>query len=369
MLKKYILIWALFLAVLPGLCRAEIHIAVVAPRSNDYKTAGDELVRGAQIAVDEINASGGIKGKKLRLNSIDDACSENLAVSTAEMLAVGQNKKPALVVGPYCSDGFDKVARIYAKARIFQIVPTTLTARHVARLNKSPVKSVGFKEQAGRDFFEFYNRHYAGRKVALVFDNKDSNLVDLAAAVLEAFRRRGKASLLHNYEINSTNGNLEMLGAQIAAAEDIVVIMGDAGHTAGLINEVKRFNQDAIFVVGKNIVSKDFLENATSYLDSICFMALPSFEDNPDLAETLVKLRLKGIEFSGLNIYGYAAVQMWADLVDKAKSTAYDKVAAALQDKESESVWGALFFNNGSAENPLHYVFYRYENGEYAQIY
>ena len=118
MIGIFVLIAALF-CTLP--VDAKITVAVIAPLAGDYAEQGQELVKGAERAVEEINNAGGILKNKVSLLKIDDQCNDSIAVSTAQMLTILKDKKVSLVIGPYCANSFEKVADIYANARIFQI--------------------------------------------------------------------------------------------------------------------------------------------------------------------------------------------------------------------------------------------------------
>lgn len=362
MLKEIVKTACAFLIFWPVLCTAEVKIAVIAPKSGEYQVWGNELIQGARIAIDEINHNGGVLGKKLELMSIDDACSDNLAVSTAEMLSIGLENKPSLVVGPYCSNAFETISKIYSKSKIFQIVPTTLNYQDADKGHGGMIKMVGFKEQASRDFFKVYNKHFAGRKTALVFDGETGGGFSV---VQDEFRKYGKSSMLKQYNFNDYMDTDTLARAIVSAGEDVVVVVGRSKKIAKLIRDVVQLNENTVFFTSKYAVSDSFFEYAGDYLDSVYFVALPSFEDNPGFAETLVKLRLRGVELEGLNVYGYAAVKMWFELVEKAQTMQYDALAAVIGKGGFQTSWGVSFFNNGNVKEPVHYEFYQYKNGEY----
>ena len=75
-----------------GLVRADILIAVAGPMSTTpltgrYATFGEELRRGAELAVRDANERGGIDGQKLTLLTGGDAgCDPKVAVEVAEEL-------------------------------------------------------------------------------------------------------------------------------------------------------------------------------------------------------------------------------------------------------------------------------------------
>ncbi|MBE6451436.1 MAG: amino acid ABC transporter substrate-binding protein [Alphaproteobacteria bacterium] len=365
MIKNITHILLILMLFYTNFCKAEIRVAVVVPKTGEYKVWGDELIMGAQTAVNQINQTGGINGEKLELISIDDTCSENLAVSTAQMLSVSSSVKPALVVGPYCSNSFSDVAKIYSKAKIFQVVPTTLNYHDAILEHKGVMKLVAFKEQAGKDFFDLYNQKYAGLKTALVFDNKTDGVKETVTAISDEFRKHGKSSLLKQFNFAEYK-NLDSLAETIVSSDyKIVYLAGSPKKTAKIIRKINNINKDTTFFINKSAATDAFFENANGYLDNVYFMALPSLENNITLTEDLVNLRLQGIEFDGLNIYGYTAVKMWADLVEKSGSVSYDKVVADIQNNKINNVWQNLFFNNTDMKNPLHYKFYRFNNGEF----
>lgn len=366
MLKQIVKIAVVMSVLWPQICLGVIRIAVIAPKSGEQRLWGEELVKGAQIAVDELNKSGGIHGQKVDLMSIDDACSDNLAVSTAELLAVGMENKPALVVGPYCGNSFDRIAAIYSGAKIFQVVPTVVDARYQAENYKGMVKMVGSTAQVGRDFFQFYNKHFAGDRVALIFEG--STQEKSFAALADEFRRYGKTSLLSRYDLKDYESK-DIL-AQIISASGVkaVVVAASPKKTGKMIRSLKQTDKNMVIFTSKYLAGDSFFENAADYLDTVYFAALPEYKDSPELAETLVALRLKGIEFEGLNIYGYASVMMWAELVAKTGSTSYDELAAKIKGGKTETLWGKSFFNNSNPSVPLHYVFYQYKNGDYVQV-
>ena len=98
-------------------------------------------------------------------------------------------------------------------------------------------------------------------------------------------------------------------------------------------------------------------------------VALPSLKNSPDFTETLVRLRLQGAEPEGLGVYGYSAIKLWRDLVDKADSFKYEDLVAALNSNTFVTPWGETMFTNGTPEKQLNYGIYKFQDGEYTQVY
>src|SRR5208283_3364000 len=61
----------------------DIAIAVVGPLTGSNAALGEQMKRGAEMAVADINKKGGVLGKKLELIMADDACDPKQAVAAA----------------------------------------------------------------------------------------------------------------------------------------------------------------------------------------------------------------------------------------------------------------------------------------------
>ncbi|MFG7479554.1 ABC transporter substrate-binding protein, partial [Enterobacter hormaechei] len=66
-----------------GTAQADIKVAVVGAMSGPVAQYGDQEFTGAEQAVADINAKGGIKGEKLQIVKYDDACDPKQAVAVA----------------------------------------------------------------------------------------------------------------------------------------------------------------------------------------------------------------------------------------------------------------------------------------------
>src|ERR1700751_3592469 len=80
-----------------------IPIAVVGPITGSNAVFGEQMKRGAEMAVADINAKGGVLGKKLDLIVADDACDPKQAVAAANEVV---EKKVVFVAGHYCSSSW-----------------------------------------------------------------------------------------------------------------------------------------------------------------------------------------------------------------------------------------------------------------------
>lgn len=354
----------------PLCCAAEITIAVIAPKAGEYTKAGTELFNGAKLAIKEINDNGGLNGEKLDILTIDDRCDDRLAVSTAEMLTLLSSKKIGLVVGPYCSNRFNEVADKYEQAKIFQIVPTTVSYNAGNTEKKGQILLLGTKSQISKDFFQYYNRNFAGLKVGFVYDdNPEDGYTEVAKSLSEEFRRYGKSDLLKFYTLNDSKINISDLAETIVKDDmNVVFVLGGDEETATFVEKIKEINKKQIIFTGKKKLSPQFLKNLGKRANEIYLMDIPRIKDSLSFTETLVNLRLLGIEPEGLETYSYVAVTLWGDLVKGVKSFSYDKLAEAANTGELKEKWSEFLMHSGSVKASK-YVIDVYQNGEFKQVY
>lgn len=370
-LKKIILCGCCGL-LFPSLAKADINVAIIAPLAGDYEHLGKELVSGARIAVNEINHDGGLNGEKINLVVVDDQCNDTLAVSTAQMMAVNSSSKDKmnLVVGPYCQNALKQVSDIYANAKILQIVPTSVSAYELVDKPTSAIALVGNSEQQSLAFFKYYLKNFDMQKMALVYNGADKEIVGVASALQEEFLKSGKMLDFKSFNFTAYDGDYDQLAEDVLKEKTkVVLILGNRREVTKLAKELKSEDKNLAIFVNRYQIEGYYGEKMGKYADGTYFLSLPTLKENTEFTETLVKLRLLGIEPQGVSVYSYSAVKLWADMVEKADSYLFDKLASVSKNMTVNTAWGEETFVNGMPENPVNYSIYKLNNGEYAQVY
>ena len=99
-----------------------IKIGVAAPYTGDTADGGLQILQGAQLAADEVNANGGILGKKIEIVQADDAANPDKAQDVAKRLVADG---VVAVVGHKDSGVSIPASQIYNAAGIVEITPTS----------------------------------------------------------------------------------------------------------------------------------------------------------------------------------------------------------------------------------------------------
>ena len=366
---KYMVLATFLLYAIPS--QAKITVALIAPMAEDFRQQGAEITQGVERAIEEINRDGGLLKKKISLLKIDDQCSDSIAVSTAQMLSLLKDKqRVSLVIGPYCANAFETVADIYASAKIFQIIPTAVNFAQAKTIKKGLVKMLGYTNQEAKDFFAFYNGHFAGDRVAIVYNKKNGESASEAAAIVEEFQKHGKSVVLKQYDYQTTDKDYNELAEKIFDDEmKMAFLLGSSANIRKMAYALKREDENFVLFTNKYKAGEKFFDTLGDYADGTYFMELKGTVDDPEFAETLVKLRLSGFEAEGLSLYGYSAVKLWQNLVQKAKSFDYDKLSNAVNNKTIRTEFGYKMFHNGAPKTNESYAVYRYKDGGFTKVY
>jgi len=344
---------------------AQIQIATVGPMTGEYATFGQQMKAGAEQAVADINKAGGVLGQQLVLSVGDDACDPKQAVSVANQMAA---KKVKLVAGHFCSGSSIPASKVYGEEGILQISPASTNPDYTEKGGWNTFRVCGRDDQQGKVAGQYLAKHFAKEKIAILHDNSTygKGLADQTQKALHA--AGGKEALYTAY--TPKEKDYSALVSRLKQAGISVIYVGGYHTEAGLIiRQAKAQGMKATLVGGDALVSSEFWQIAGDAGAG----TLMTFSPDPRLikaaADVVKSFKDKKIEPEGYVLYTYAAVQIWADAVKKAKSTDPKKVAQQLKATGNwPSVLGPMSFDKKGDPTGSGYVLYIWKDGSYSQM-
>src|SRR5882724_7526655 len=145
----------------------DISVGVAGPMTGGEATFGRQMKNGADQAVADLNAAGGVLGKKLKLEVGDDACDPKQARSVAEKLA---GLKIPFVAGHYCSSSSIPASEAYAEGNVLQITPASTNPLYTERKLWNVARVCGRDDQQGGVAGAFIAKNYKGKNIAILND-------------------------------------------------------------------------------------------------------------------------------------------------------------------------------------------------------
>src|SRR5688572_25107782 len=184
---------ALGLAIAAPAFAQDITVGVAGPMTGGEATFGRQLRNGAEQAVADINAAGGVLGKQLKLEIGDDACDPKQARSIGEKFA---GMKLPFVAGHYCSSSSIPASEAYAEGGVLQITPASTNPTFTERNLWNTFRVCGRDDQQGSVAGKYIANTFKGKKVAIIHD-KTTYGKGLADETRKALQRAGGRETLY----------------------------------------------------------------------------------------------------------------------------------------------------------------------------
>ena len=341
--------------------RADIPIAVVGPMTGNEATFGEQMKNGAQMAVSDLNAAGGVLGQRLVLEIGDDACDPKQAVAVANQVAA---KKVKFVAGHYCSSSSIPASDVYHDDNIIQISPASTNPKLTDAGKENVFRVCGRDDQQGVVAGNFLADHFGGKKIAIV-DDKTTYGKGLADETRKQLNARGVKEAL-NETITKGEKDYSALVSKLKQAGIEVLYFGGYHTEAGLITrQMREQGMNTQLMSGDAMVSSEYWGITGPLGEGTLFTFGLDATKDPANAKIVQKFVDKGIKPEGYTLYTYAAVQVWEQAAAKAKSVEPAKVLDALKSTTFNTVLGPITFDaKGDVKEPT-YVVYIWKDGKF----
>ena len=346
---------------------ADIKIATAGPMTGQYASFGEQMKRGAEMAVADINAKGGVLGQKLVLSVGDDACDPKQAVAVANKMVTD---KVVFMAGHFCSGSSIPASEVYGRGGILQITPASTNPALTDDAAKK--KWIHVHRTCGRDDAQglvagkYLATTYKGKKVAILHD-KTAYGKGLADETKKALNAAGAKEALYEAYTAGEKDYSALVSKLKAAGIDVVYIGGYDAEAALINRQATDAGYKPQFISGDALATDNFWKVAGPAGEGFLFTFQPDPRNSPAAKDVVAKFKAQNYDPEGYTLYTYAAIQVWAAAVTKAKSTKVADVSKAIRGNTFDTVIGKLSYDaKGDVKNP-EYVFFKFSNGKYAE--
>jgi branched-chain amino acid transport system substrate-binding protein len=339
---------------------AELPVAIAGPMTGQYASAGDQIRKGAEMAIADINARGGVLGEKLALEVGDDACDPKQAVSVANTMV---NKGVVFMHGHWCSSSTIPASDVYAEALIPMATVSTnpqVTARGLDNL----VRIMGSDDQQGAVAGDYLATNFKDQKIAVV-DDKSAYGKGLADEIAKAMETKGVKPVMRE---SITAGEKDYSGLVTKLKRDGVSVLAYGGyHTevALILRQAAQVGLKLTVMGGDTMTNSELVTAAGPAADNVMFTFSPDPRKIPAAAPVVKKFRDAKVEPEGYVLYAYAAMQLFEQAATAAGGTGYDALMGAIRKGSFDTAIGTLSFDDkGNLKGPG-FVVYQWQGGKY----
>ena len=363
------IILATALALGAGAVKAQdIAIAVVGPITGSNAALGEQMTRGAKMAVADINAKGGVLGKKLNLIIADDACDPKQAVAAANDVV---GKKVVFVAGHYCSSSSIPASAVYNEGGVLQMTPAStnpaLTDDAAKKGWNNVFRACGRDDVQGGVAGKYLAERFKGKNVAIVHD-KTAYGKGIADETKKAMNGAGLKEAMYE-AITAGDKDFSALISKMKQANIDAIYFGGYQTEAGLIVRQARDQGLRAQLIGADALVTEEFWKITGSAGEGTLMTFPPDPRNVPAAKAVVdKFLAEGYNPEGYTLYTYAAIQAFAAAAEKAKSVKLDDLSKALKSMTVDTVIGPLSWDKKGDVTDPKYVFYIWKAGKYAEM-
>ena len=312
-----------------GSAAPDLPIGVYGALSGGEASFGSATVEGVRLAADEINAAGGVLGRKVRLVVEDDQGKPEEAASVVTKLLTSDNV--IAVIGENSSSQSLAAAPVCQSHRIPMISPSS-TNPNVTKKGDFIFRVCFTDPYQGKALAAFVRKNLHASRVAMLIDQKSDYSVGLAEFFGSNFKALGGTIVATNNYSGGDSDFRPQLTAIKAANPEVVFVPGfytDAGQIA---LQARELGITAPLVGGDGWDSPTVITIGGTALDG-CYFSDHYFvgEPRPAVQNFVAKIRQRTKQDPAANAaLGYDALWMLANSIRNAGSTDGDAIRKQL---------------------------------------
>lgn len=343
-----------------GAAQAEVKFGVAGPITGAHAAFGAQLVNGAEMAVADINAAGGLLGQQIQLFKGDDGSNPELGVSVARRFA---GDGVTFVVGHFNSSVSIPASDVYGENGIIMISPSSTNPALTEKARWNVFRTCGRSDQQGAVAGRYMADRLKGKKVAIVHDRTTYGK-GLADDTRKTMNERGITEVLYE-GVNTGEKNFSALVSRIRAVGAEVVYWGGL-HTEGglIVHQMRDRGVQAVLMSGDGVTSEEFASIGGSGVEGTLMTYSPDPRKWPEARDLVARFQAKNVDPEAYTFYSYASVQVIAQAAQEAKSLDPRKVADVIHSgRIFKTVIGDLSFDGKGDITRPDYVMYEWREG------
>ena len=323
-----------------------IVLGMATPTSGSSSAIGPYMSNGAQLAINEINAKGGVLGRQLKLDVQDEACDPKTAVAAANKLV---SDKVVASVGGYCSGATLPTLPVFARANIPMVIPAANSDDLVKAGQKNVFLINGTGTQQAKAATTWMTKTGA-KRVALMDDNTSysKNIAvqtakDLSATSIKVVKSESVTAGESDYSANVTS--------VLSAKPDFVYWTGYYQEGGLIIRQLRQAGYKGNIMVADGSVDQQLIKIAGATQAEGVFATMTQTPDTIPGAEGWVASYKKtfNADPGPYSTQAYDAVRVVAKAITDAGSADGPKLITAL-----EAIKGLQLFSGPLSFTPQH---------------
>ena len=304
-----------------------VKIGVVGPMTGDQSKLGTDIRNGAELAISEWNAKGGIFGKKILLLVEDDQHDPKQAVVVANKLV---HENVAGVIGHFNSSASIPASAVYHRADVPMITPASTNPQLTEQGFSNVFRICGRDDQQGRVAARFVVEQLMAKKVAVIHD-KTTYGQGLADEFVKSLGVKAEV-VYYGGILQGDKDFRAVLTAVRGKGPDLLYFGGIYPEGGLLIRQGRELGLKASFMSGDGVIDPKFVEIAGKAAEGTYLTFSPDPKKIPGARNFLEQYQAKYGEPGPYSIYAYEAANVLLHGMDQARGLEGPRVSLTIHD-------------------------------------
>ncbi|MBS9778446.1 MAG: high-affinity branched-chain amino acid ABC transporter substrate-binding protein [Gammaproteobacteria bacterium] len=309
-----------------------IKIALAGPTTGALTQYGKMQNVGAEMAIEKLNAAGGLNGKKMEAVIYDDACEPKQAVTVANQIV---NDGVRFVIGHLCSSSTIPAAKIYDEEGIVMITPASTSPELSQKGYETIFRTIGLDTQTTPIAAEYIATKAKPKKIAVLHDKQQYGQ-GLAEGVKAELKKRGiEVDFFEG--VNKGQTDFSALITKLKKQGIDFVYWGGYHPEFSLIVRQGADQGFSPQYMGSDGISNDDVFAIAGDAAKDILVTIPTnFTSKPENAGLVKAFKDKEQDASGPFVMpAYSAIQVIVDTANELKTDESEKIAEALHKGKS----------------------------------
>jgi branched-chain amino acid transport system substrate-binding protein len=332
----------------PAAAPAEVvKVGHVAPLTGGIAHLGKDNENGARLAVEEINAAGGLKigdkTVKLELVAEDDKADPKEGTLAAQKIV---DSGAAAVVGHLNSGTTIPASKIYADAGMAQISPSATNPKYTEQGFKTAFRVLANDNQQGAVLANYAADTLKAKTIAII-DDRTAYGQGLADVVERVAKEKGIKVVGREFT-NDKATDFNAILTKVRATKPDVIMYGGMDATAGpMAKQMKQLGIKSTFLAGDGVCSPEFIKLAGDAADIlVCSQAGESVEKLAKGGEFVEKYKKRfNADVQIYSPHSYDAVYVLAEAMKRAGKADRAAIAAEVPKTNYNGLTGQIAFD------------------------
>ena len=349
-MKKLTVVFALtFLATILAtpLYAQDLKFSIPLPLTGTNAKFGEIEKKSYEIALEEINAKGGIKGKKVALEFEDSQGRPEVARSIAEKLI--DVKKQPVIFGEYSSSCSKAIAAVAEERKDPYLVVTGATDDITQQNYKYVFRMNPTNAYYASGLISFLREVVKPASIAILYESSDFGTSGAEDMVKQAEKFPMKVLVKEQYEKGAVDFK-PILSKVKAAKPDVIYMVSYVMDAALLMRQIKELRIDAKLYAGgaAGFAIPEFIQSAKEAAEYVVTATLWSpqvtYPGAKEFAEKYKKLYNDYPSYHGAE--AYSALYIIKDILTRAKSMTPDDIRVAMKATQMMTAFGPIKFDD-----------------------